>query len=200
MFYGDLHLIDILIFAGIAAFLFFRLGGVLGKKTGFEKKGKKNISLENFEEKNKKEETKINSALEEDLQPGFENLKTAYSLINKFDHNEFLEGAKRAFEMIVVSFNEGNKSSLKPLLTKDVFVVFCKAIDDKKNQDNNQILSIEIESIDKVEKINKKIFITIAFLSTQIDSKTDKQKTKKDIWTFEKKTNEKGPGWLLAST
>ena len=35
MFYGDLHLIDILIFAGIAAFLFFRLGGVLGKKTGF---------------------------------------------------------------------------------------------------------------------------------------------------------------------
>ena len=38
MFYGDLHLIDILIFAGIAAFLFYRLSGVLGKKTGFEKR------------------------------------------------------------------------------------------------------------------------------------------------------------------
>ena len=59
MFYGDLHLIDILIFAGIAAFLFFRLGGVLGKKTGFEEKNKQSISSEEFEKKTKQDEIKI---------------------------------------------------------------------------------------------------------------------------------------------
>ena len=94
MFYGDLHLIDILIFAGIAAFLFFRLGGVLGKKTGFEEKNKQSISSEEFEKKTKQEEIKIGLKPESELEPGFEQLKVAYSLINKFDHIEFLEGAK----------------------------------------------------------------------------------------------------------
>ena len=42
MTYGDLHLIDILIFGGVAAFLFYRMRGVLGKKTGFEKKHTQN--------------------------------------------------------------------------------------------------------------------------------------------------------------
>ena len=40
MLYGDLQIFDIIIFAGIAAFLVFRLKNVLGKRTGFEKKSK----------------------------------------------------------------------------------------------------------------------------------------------------------------
>ena len=45
MVYGDLQIVDILIFAGIAAFLVFRLRNVLGKRTGFSKKPKENFNL-----------------------------------------------------------------------------------------------------------------------------------------------------------
>ncbi|MBG77175.1 MAG: hypothetical protein CMI98_04805 [Pelagibacteraceae bacterium] len=195
MFYGDLHLIDILIFAGIAAFLFYRLSGVLGKKTGFEKSpAEPPIDMIEPIQKN---ETK-NKVV--DLDPKYEKLKTAYEYVNNFDHIEFLEGAKRAFEMIVTSFNEGDKEKLKPLLTSEIFSIFAGIIDAKKNNNNLQILSIEILSIDNVETLNKKILISLTYSSSQIDNKTDKQITKKDTWTFEKLKNSNAPNWVLAST
>ena len=195
MFYGDLHLIDILIFAGIAAFLFYRLSGVLGKKTGLEKRPAE--SPIDIIEPIQKNETK-NKVV--DLDPKYEKLKTAYEYVNNFNHIEFLEGAKRAFEMIVTSFNEGDKEKLKPLLTSEIFSIFAGIIDAKKNNNNLQILSIEILSIDNVEILNKKILISLTYSSSQIDNKTDKQITKKDTWTFEKLKNSNAPNWVLAST
>jgi len=196
MFYGDLHLIDILIFAGIAAFLFFRLSGVLGKRTGFEKKHPDNRPV-------KQKEIKQTPAAKNEipeLEPGFEKLKMAYEVIKSFDHVEFLEGAKKAFEMIVTHFKNGSKDKLKPLLTKDIYSVFSKAIDENKTPNNMQMLSIKIESINKVETTGKKIFITVTYQSTQIDMEKDKQTSKKDIWTFEKQINDRNPGWLLCAT
>ena len=50
MVYGDLQFFDIIVFAGIAAFLIYRLRNVLGKRSGFEKKiGKDNLNICNFE-------------------------------------------------------------------------------------------------------------------------------------------------------
>ena len=40
MVYGDLQFFDIIIFAGVAAFLIYRLRNVLGKRSGFEKKNR----------------------------------------------------------------------------------------------------------------------------------------------------------------
>ena len=62
------------------------------------------------------------------------------------------------------------------------------------------MLSLEIESVDKVEIIEKKIFITLTYSSTQVDPTNDKRVTKKDTWTFEKNINSKDPSWLLSST
>ena len=55
MIYGDLQIFDILIFAGIAAFLFFRLSKVLGQRGGFEKS--KNQPMESDDEKINEEKT-----------------------------------------------------------------------------------------------------------------------------------------------
>ena len=62
------------------------------------------------------------------------------------------------------------------------------------------MLSLEIESVDRVELIEKKIFITLTYLSTQIDPTNDKRITKKDTWTFEKNIYSKDPNWLQSST
>ena len=198
MFYGDLHFVDILIFGGIAAFLFYRLRSVLGKRTGYEKKhdsGKAAVNSANEQIK----QGKLKRA-PADLEPSIKKLEIAYEKIDKFNHVSFLEGAKSAFETIVALFNEGNKDKLKPLLTKETHLVFSKTIDLKKEKNNNQMLSLEIESVDRVELIEKKIFITLTYLSTQIDPTNDKRITKKDTWTFEKNIYSKDPNWLLSST
>ena len=40
MVYGDLQIFDLIIFAGIAVFLIYRLRNVLGKRTGLEKQNR----------------------------------------------------------------------------------------------------------------------------------------------------------------
>ena len=134
MFYGDLHFVDILIFGGIAAFLFYRLRGVLGKRTGYEKKHDNRRAAAKPINNSAKQEQ-----LEEapDLEPSIKKLETAYEKIDNFNHVSFLEGAKSAFEIIVALFNEGNKDKLKPLLTKETFLVFSKTIDLNKEKNNN---------------------------------------------------------------
>ena len=59
---------------------------------------------------------------------------------------------------------------------------------------------MKIESVEKVQILGKKILITIAYLSSQIDPTNNQQTQKKDIWTFEKNINSDNPNWLLSST
>ena len=196
MFYGDIHFIDILIFGGIAAFLFYRLRSSLGKRTGYEKKHNRDANLKPISESPNQGKAKEVPELE----PNIKKLETAYEKIDNFNHVSFLEGAKSAFETIVNLFNEGNKEKLKSLLTKDTYLVFCKTIDLEKEKNNNQMLSVKIESVENVEIVKKKIFITILYSSTQINLTTEKRTIKKDKWTFEKNIDSKDPSWLLSST
>ena len=194
MFYGDLHFIDILIFAGVAAFLFYRLKGILGKKTGFEKRPSNEDVAGLLDE-----EKKINESLE--LEKKFKELEKAYQKIPNFNHTLFLQGAKNAFESIVAMFYEENKNGLKKLVSKKVYKNFCNTIDSEEiKMKPKQILSLKIESIKKVWTEDEKIFITVSYISKQIDLNGDNETTKKDLWTFEKLISDKDPMWLLSST
>ena len=196
MFYGDLHLIDIILFAGLAAFLFYRLRGVLGKRTGFEKKGKTS-SVENISEKIDKKNIPV---VEKKLDQNIQELEKAYKHIKNFDHVNFLDGAKNAFEIIVNFFNDGNKVGLKPLLEKNTYKGFCDAIDSNKNQPKSKILSVNIELVNSVWVEGKLIFVMITFLSSQIDKNGKSKENKKDKWTFQKNLFSQNPAWLLTST
>ena len=193
MVYGDLQIFDIIIFAGIAAFLVFRLKNVLGKRTGFEKTPKTNA-----EQQNPNQETgKTIPTLPENLL----ELKKAYQNLKNFDHNKFLEGAKLAFETIITAFNSGDKKTLKNLLTKDVFKSFEKAIDEKQTEPDWQFYSIAIEKVEKVKVDTMHVNICINFVSEQFKNNNENNITKKqDTWTFQKRINTNDPKWLLAST
>ena len=192
---GDLQIIDIIVFAGIAVFLVFRLRNVLGKRTGFEKK------LENGAgaQPTKTKETKANNIPE--LEEKISRLKTAYETINDFDHKKFLEGAKRAFETIINAFNKGDKKTLKKLVTEGVFKSFEEAIDAKNINPDYQFYSLNIERIEKVFVEANSIKICIKFISEQFKNNDENTVVKKqDNWTFEKTISSKNPNWLLSST
>ena len=194
MVYGDLQIFDIIIFAGIAIFLVFRLRNILGKRTGFEKTINNNANVETTN----KEVTKNDLP---ELEEKISRLKTAYEIINDFDHKKFLEGAKGAFEIIINAFNKGDKKTLKKLVTKGVFISFEEAIDAKNINPDYQFYSLNIEKIEKVFVEGNHIKICIKFISEQFKNNDENTVVKKqDSWTFEKTTSSKDPNWLLSST
>ena len=192
MVYGDLQFFDIIVFAGIAAFLIYRLRNVLGKRGGFEKKiGKPQP---------KEKETNSLKVIPQ-LKDNENKLSKAYEVLVDFDHKKFLEGAKFAFETIINAFNNSDKKTLKNLLTKDVFLTFESAIEEKRNNPNYQFYSIVVDEVTDVSVVDSLINITLKITSEQFKDNDESTISKKqDTWTFQKKINSNSPIWLLSST
>ena len=193
MVYGDLQFFDIIIFAVIAVFIIYRLRSVLGKRTGFQK----NINQQELVKK----ETKPDELKIPQLKENEQKLEVVYKKVNSFNHKEFLEGAKKAFEIIITAFNKGDKSTLKNLVSKDVYNAFEGAINSGSNNPNSQFYSLVIDGVEDAKVEGGKISIAVNFTSEQILSDNEDSVIKnKDTWVFEKPESSTGPAWLLVST
>ena len=193
MVYGDLQFFDIIIFAAIAVFIIYRLRNVLGKRTGFQK----NIKEKEFEKKN----TELPKAKAPQLKENEKKLLYIYEKIPSFDHKLFLEGAKKAFEIIISAYNKGDKKTLKNLVAKEVYSAFEESIDSGSNTPSSQFYSLIIESINDAKIENGKIIIAVNFISEQIIEDNEEKIIKnKDTWVFEKPENSSSPAWVLIST
>ncbi len=193
MVYGDLQIFDLIIFAGIAVFLIYRLRNVLGKRTGFE--GQKHTT--ETRTKNVENTKKFTPQLKDNES----KLSNAYEVLADFDHRQFLESAKFAFETIINAFNKGDKKMLKPLLTKEAFLSFESAIDHQDNNPNFQFYSLVVDAVEDVVVEKDTINITLKFTSEQFKDNDESTIIKKqDVWTFQKKINSKSLNWFLSST
>ena len=193
MVYGDLQFFDIIIFAVIAVFIIYRLRSVLGKRTGFQK----NITQKEFTKKEVEQASKTLPQLKDNEQ----KLEVVYKTVASFDHKEFLEGAKKAFEIIITSFNKGDKNTLKNLVSKDVYNAFESAIDSGSNNPSSQFYSLVVDGIDDAKVENSKITIAVNFISEQILEDNEEEVVKnKDTWVFEKSINSNTPAWTLVAT
>ena len=106
--------IDIILLAMIAGFIFLRLRGILGKKTGYEE----DISTSfPHDFPTKKKETKLNA-----------------SNFDEIAKKEFINGAKIAYESIITNFASGNIKEVKSLLGKSVFDQFDAAIKERNSK------------------------------------------------------------------
>ena len=193
MVYGDIQFFDIIVFAGIAAFLIYRLRNVLGKRDGFVKENK----LNNEKPKDKNLEKPSIPQLKENEK----ELSAVYEALPNFDHKNFLEGAKFAFETIINSFNKGDKKNLKNLLTKEVFLSFEKAMDGNNNNSNFQFYSLVVDSVESVLVEKGIINISLKITSEQFENNDESTIIKKqDLWTFQKNIKSNSSIWLLSST
>jgi predicted lipid-binding transport protein (Tim44 family) len=188
--------IDIILLAMIAGFIFLRLRGILGKKTGYEGK----ISTQ-FE----KEFQKINIA----PKPVGENF-------NEESQKEFLKGAKIAYETIITDFSDSDNKLIasKPLLGKKMYDQFKEALEDRANKGHfAEITFIGIKSavIKTHKKIEDTLEVTVDFVSEIITCIKDKDKkivsgdsekikTVYDTWVFSKDIKSSNPNWLLIDT
>ena len=193
MLYGDLQFFDIIIFAAIAGFIIYRLRSVLGKRTGYEKRP--------AEVKKSTEEEKINTNQTPSLSENEKKLEDVYKQTNNFNHKQFLDGAKKAFEIIITAFNNGDKNTLKDLVSNSVYSAFDKAIDNKENNPSSQFYSLIIDGIEDASVKNGIISISVNFTSEQMLNNDEGSIVKnKDTWTFEKQANSSTPKWTLTQT
>jgi len=188
--------IDIILLAMIAGFIFLRLRGILGKKTGFEGKLPTQFDKE-FQKV--KISPKLNN---EDFGEEFQK--------------EFLEGAKIAYETIITDFSDSDNKLIasKPLLSKKIHDQFAEALSDRKNKGLvAEITFIGIKSavIKTHKKIENSLEITVDFVSEIITCIKDKDKkivsgdsekikTVYDTWVFSKDIKSSNPNWLLIDT
>ena len=186
--------IDIILLAMIAGFIFLRLRGILGKKTGFEE----NLSTSFPHEVSPKDTTRKIDA-------------------KNFDENakkEFLMGAKIAYETIITNFAIGDLKKIKSLLDVKVFDQFNNALSERKKKgfisDTTFIGISSAKIIDHNEK-NNFLEVTVDFVSEIISCVRDKdkkiisgdpKKVKKvhDTWKFSRDVRSSNPNWFLIDT
>ena len=189
--------IDIILLAMIAGFIFLRLRGILGKRTGHEENLNESLDPKDFFKKN----------------PKLSNIDDVN--FDKDAQENFLNGAKIAYEQIITNFSKGNIKEVENLIDKNVLKQFKEAISERKNKgiksettfigiDSATIKEHEIKSINFIE-------VTVDFVSEIISCVKDKnnkilsgdpKKVKKvsDCWKFSKNIKSNNPNWLLIDT
>ena len=193
---NGLEYIDIILLAMIAGFIFLRLRGILGKKTGFE--GKLSTQFEKeFSKIVKREEIKVQN-FDEKMQ------------------KDFLKGAQIAYETIITDFSDSDNKLIasKPLLSKKIHDQFKEALTDRENIGHfAEITFVGIKSalIKSHRKLEDNLEVTVDFISEIITCIKDKDKkivsgddkkikTVYDTWVFSKDAKSPNPNWILIDT
>lgn len=225
-----------IIFLVIAVVIFLRLRSVLGRRTGnerppFDPYSKREslpstangkvidmprrpaAAIAGGEQASRSAAERIKTAAAEGT-PLADNLTAVAAADTTFDTREFLEGAKKAYEMVVTAFAEGDRKTLRPLLGRDVYDGFVGAIGQREGR--GETIEFNFVGIDKAEITAASLKdttaqITVRFLSKLVSATHDKDGrvidgdptrvgNVTDIWTFAREVTSRDPNWRLVAT
>jgi predicted lipid-binding transport protein (Tim44 family) len=221
---GGFEYFDIILFAMIAAFLVYRLGSVLGKRTGHERQGREPFGRIGGKEAPAEGGNDNVVAIPQRGAPTQEEepdtpLGAALTQIKladpSFSRKGFLEGARAAFEMVITAFALGDMKTLRALLSQTVYDNFAEAI--RTRERANQTRETTLVGIDVAEIIEAKLedkrhaYVTVKYISQQVNATRDEANNVvdgdpnaiekvTDIWTFNRDTRSSNPNWQLVAT
>ena len=189
--------IDIILLAMIAGFIFLRLRGILGKRSGYD--GKQSTQFDKIVK-----EAIVKKTIRKD------------EVFDEKAQKEFLNGAKIAYETIITDFsdNDNKLTTSKPLLNEDIYNQFNEALKERNERGHYaEITFIGINSavIKEHKKLDKILNVTVDFIAEVITCIKDKdkkiisgdpEKIKKiyDTWVFSRDTTSANPNWQLVNT
>ncbi|MDK3017847.1 Tim44/TimA family putative adaptor protein [Pseudodonghicola flavimaris] len=212
-------LIQLLVLAGIAIFLILRLKSVLGTREGFEKpkapQQPEKPARPDFEVIEGGPDRDITDHVSEEG-PQAEALTAMKRVEPGFSVSEFVQGARGAYEMILMGYEHGNISDIQPFLAPDVYESFVDGIAAREDQG----LKIEAEFIGVRETAiadatfdtdSNRAEITMRFVGELtsvvrnsageiVEGSPTSVKRQKDTWTFARTMGSPDPNWLLVAT
>lgn len=220
---GGFEYFDVILFAMIAAFLVYRLGSVLGKRTGQERQGREPFGGVGGSEGPADDAgndnvvaipTRDEPAEEEPDTP----LGAAITQIKladpSFTRQGFMDGSRSAFEMIITAFALGDMKTLRSLLSKDVYENFSEAIRVRERaSQTKETTLVGIDSTDILEASLEEgiASVTVKYVSDQVNATRNEDgevvegdpngiEKVTDIWTFARNTKTSDPNWSLVAT
>lgn len=213
-------ILQLLVLAGIAIFLVLRLRSVLGTREGFEKPpapapGERSASRNSFEviEGGPDRDIVDHVAEGSDAADALAAMKKAEP---SFSVSEFLSGARGAYEMILMGFENGKIADLKPFLAEDVYETFEEVVAQREEQgltiEANFIgvreLTLADASYDETSGLAE---ITVRYVSELtsvvknaegevVEGSATAVKRQKDVWTYARTMGASDPNWQLVAT
>jgi len=229
----DMEFFDLgtIFFLVAAVVIFYQLRNVLGRRTGQERPpfdpytaartSEKEQASDNVVPLPKRPEAAAHahdySAIDS-FAPAGSDLNTGLRQIHdadpSFDPRGFVEGAKMAYEMIVMAYADGDRQTLRNLLSKEVYDGFVAAIDEREQQ--NEKIESSFVGIDKIDLVGAEMKGTESHLTLRIvselisatrnssgevvDGDPETVAEVKDVWTFARDTRTSDPNWKLVAT
>jgi predicted lipid-binding transport protein (Tim44 family) len=194
--------IDLIILAAIAVFVISRLYAVLGQKTGAEPPARR------YREAPARAPEREDGAVVEDedrpkIRPAFTGpaaagLEAIAAVDANFAPDDFIKGARRAYELIVGAFADGDRDALKQLVDDDVMEVYSAAIAEREaaGTEPMRLARLRQARIAGASVDAKKVArVEVSFESELSDG--DNMRQAKEIWTFKRALNSQDPNWLL---
>ena len=210
----------------IAAIVAWRLWGVLGTRTGLEKppivfqptpaqskasQTEPALEGEVLEPENKKPIWFGHATEGSELANGLEAIASKAA---DFTASSFVRGASAAYEMVLEAYAKADKTTLKPLLSKELYDNFASAIDARKAEGQSmtfQFVGVKSAPLKRAALNGTKAQVEVDFVAEMISATLDKAgavvdgdaksiRTVTDLWTFERDVTSKDPNWKLVAT
>ncbi len=218
--------LDIIIFAVIAIFLFFKLRNSLGQVNENDQS-----STPLSTKKSEKTPSRRRSGALIDPQTGEEEwpsilpdftlvknatvhnqLLALHEINNKFNPYHFIQGAERAFEMILEAFARGDKTTLENLLEKELYQTYAQMIDQREKKAevyHHELIRLETVLISDVELTSKQALLTVNFKGKEkiahrdkngeyVDDRKGQVEETENQWVFVKEIKNQSKKWLLS--
>jgi predicted lipid-binding transport protein (Tim44 family) len=215
-----------------AIVIFFQLRNVLGRRTGNERRPFDPYTSSRDEAKDDAAPTEnvvslprrkgaeaenLYAPIDAAAKPGTDlnrNMRAIRDADASFEPKTFVDGAKMAYEMIVMAYADGDRRTLKNLLSREVYDGFVTAISDRESR--NEKIQSSFVGIDKAEIVNAEMkgseaHVTMRVVSQLvsatrnaagevIDGDPETVAEVKDVWTFARDTRSRDPNWKLVAT
>jgi predicted lipid-binding transport protein (Tim44 family) len=219
--------IDIILLAMVAGFIVLRLRNVLGRRTGHEpdrdgppeaasvrRAGENVVNLPPGLSRRPASRQTI------DIEPAYQGTPLEAGMVQlkmadpSFSAEQFLQGAAKAFEMIVAAYAKNDLDALRSLLSPDVYAQFARAIQEREERGESFTSDIVVLKPPRIESIDMRgsaAHIAVVFQSEQsnvtrdkdgqvIEGSPDHVESVTDVWTFSRDTNARDPNWMLVAT
>jgi predicted lipid-binding transport protein (Tim44 family) len=211
--------IDLILFGMIAAFLVLRLKSILGKRTGYERPPQplqpREAPVVPAPVQNAAPLQTASAAqrvVPEPVSALGQALAEMKTIDRDFSPAAFLDGAEKAFQMIVRAFAAGDRATLRPLLGEDTWKAFDFAITEREKAHQTHVTDIRAihgMTIESAELKGAIASITVRIVSDQVNmtrteagqviSGTDAVTEITDLWTFERDLSQANPIWQLVA-
>lgn len=193
--------IDLIILAAIAVFVISRLYAVLGQKTGAEPPARRlreapvRAAEQADDAAAEQDKRKLRPAFTGPAAAGMEAIAVEDA---SFAPEDFLRGARKAYELIVGAFADGDRDALRALVDQDVFDVYSDAIAERQRDGTEPMRLVRLRQARIVEASVDGTHTGRVLVSFESDlSDGENMRSAKEIWTFKRSLRSEDPNWLL---